>query len=82
MYQVEIIETVTRTLALPTVQDWLDLMSSVTGKIVELDPDADESDQLYDMINDSSEIMQRAIDHPDAEITDHDLNLEGIDDVL
>lgn len=78
MYSVTIVQTTRRTLTMEP-QDFLDLMESVTGKKVNLDPEADQADQVYDMIDESSEIQDRIINHPDAEIVDDDLEVEELD---
>lgn len=78
MYEVTITQTTRHTLSMEP-QDFLDLMESVTGKKVDIDPEADQADQLYDMISESSEIMARILAHPDSEIEDDEITLDQLD---
>lgn len=78
MYGITISKTVTYVIALER-QELLDTMLDATGVPVALDSEADEADQLYDMINGSSEIMERLIKHPDVTVDNEDTVLDELD---
>ena len=78
MYGITISKTVTYVISLER-QELLDAMLDATGAPVVLDPAADEADQLYDMINGTSVIMERLINHPDATVDNEDTVLDELD---
>lgn len=66
-YVLTVTKTITYSLEMSTA-DLLELAADVTGKPFVIDPEADEADQLFDLFADSSEILQRVINHPDTSL--------------